>query len=102
MKEGYVYMLSNSRRSVLYTGVTSDLLTRTFNHKKSECSLFSSTYRTHFLLHYEVHQNMYEAIRREKHIKKWKRAWKMNLIRSVNPDLKDLWDEILPHGRFHF
>ncbi|MEP0375713.1 MAG: hypothetical protein ABJE62_13475, partial [Balneola sp.] len=58
---------------VLYTCVTSDLLTRTFNHKKSEGSLFSSTYRAHFLLYYEVHQNMYEAIRREKQI--------------VNPDL---------------
>ena len=102
MKEGYVYILSNSKRSVLYTGVSGDLLTRTFNHKKNEGSLFSSTHRTHFLLYYEVHQNMYEAIRREKQIKKWKRAWKMTLIRSVNPDLKDLWDEILPPGRFHF
>ncbi|MEO9886387.1 MAG: GIY-YIG nuclease family protein [Balneola sp.] len=65
-------MLSNSRRTVLYTCVTSDLLTRTFNHKKSECSLFSSTYRAYFLLYYEVHQNMYEAIRREKQIKSGK------------------------------
>jgi len=102
MKEGYVYILSNSTRSVLYTGVTSDLVNRTFNHKKSEGSLFSSTYRTHFLLYYEVLQNMYEAIRREKQIKKWKREWKWNLIRSVNSDLKDLWNEILPAGRFYF
>ncbi|MEP1139335.1 MAG: hypothetical protein ABJR05_11430 [Balneola sp.] len=48
-------MLSNSRRTVLYTGVTSDLLTRTFNHKKSECSLFSSTYRTHCYSKREAH-----------------------------------------------
>ena len=102
MKEGYVYILSNSRRSVLYTGVSGDLLNRTFNHKKSEGSLFSTKYRTHFLMYYEVHQNMYEAIRREKQIKKWKREWKMNLIRTVNPDLKDLWDEILPPERFYF
>ncbi|MEP1940180.1 MAG: GIY-YIG nuclease family protein, partial [Balneola sp.] len=68
MKESYVYMLSNSRRTVLYTSVTGNLLTRTFNHKKNEGSLFSSKHRTHFLLHYEVHQNMYEAIRREKKI----------------------------------
>ncbi len=53
-------------------------------------------------MYYEIHQNMYEAIKREKQIKKWKREWKMNLIRSVNPDLNDLWDEILPEGRFYF
>ncbi len=53
-------------------------------------------------MYYEVHENMYEAIKREKQIKKWKRKWKMNLIRSVNPDLNDLWDEILPEGRFYF
>ena len=102
MKEGYVYILSNSRRTGLYTGVSSDLVNRTFNHKKSEGSLFSTKFRTHFLMYYEVPQNMYEAIQREKQIKKCKRACKMNLIRSVNPNLKDLWDEILPPGRFHF
>jgi len=69
MKEGYVYILSNPRRTVLYTGVSSDLVNRTFNHKKSEGSLFSTKFRTPFLMYYEVHQNMYEAIQREKQIK---------------------------------
>jgi putative endonuclease len=102
MKEGFVYILSNSKRTVLYTGVSSDLLSRTFTQKKNEGSIFSSKYRTHFLMYYEVHQKMYEAIKREKQIKKWRREWKLNLIKSVNPDLNDLWDEILPEGRFCF
>ncbi len=102
MKEGYVYILSNSKRTVFYTGVSSDLLNRTLNHKKNNGSLFTKKFRIHFLMYYEIHQNMYEAIKREKQIKKWRREWKINLIKSLNPDLKDLWEVILPHGRFHF
>lgn len=102
MKEGYVYILSNSKRTVLYTGVSSDLIHRTFHHKKGQGSEFSTKYRTHLLMYYEVHQNMYKAIRREKQIKRWNKKWKLNLIRSVNPEMKDVWGEILPSGRFHF
>ena len=102
MKEGYVYLLSNSKRTVLYTGVSSDLLNKTFNHKKSQGSDFSTKFRTHFLMYYETNQSMYEAIRGEKQTKRWNKKWKPNLIRSVNPQMKDLWGEILPPGRFHF
>ncbi|MFY0683522.1 MAG: GIY-YIG nuclease family protein [Balneola sp.] len=102
MKEGHVYILSNAKRTVLYTGVTSDLINRVYKHKQGEGSIFSSKYNTHFLMYYEVHQSMYEAIRREKQIKRWKREWKLNLIKTINPELKDLWSEILPPGRFHF
>ena len=102
MKEGYVYILSNAQRSVLYTGVTSDLVNWVYNHKQSKGPVFTSKYRCHYLIYYEVHQNMYEAIQREKRIKKWKREWKLNLIKSMNPEFKDLWNEVLPEGRFHF
>ncbi len=102
MKEGYVYILSNSKRTVLYTGVTSDLIHRVNNHKMGEGSLFSEKYRTHYLMYYEAHQSIYQAIKREKQIKKWNREWKLNLIKSVNPNMKDLWKEILPEGRFYF
>ena len=102
MKEGYVYIVSNSQRTVLYTGVTKDLLERVYQHKKNEGSKFTSRYKVHFLMYYEVHQNMYEAIQREKQIKKWKKEWKLNLIKSMNPGLKDLWNDVLPEGRFHF
>lgn len=102
MKEGYVYILSNAQRSVLYKGVTSDLVNRIYNHKQGNGSIFTSKYNAKYLMYYEIHQNMYEAIQREKRIKKWKREWKMNLIKSINPEFKDLWNEILPAGRFHF
>lgn len=102
MKEGYVYILSNAQRTVLYTGVSSDLINRVYNHKKSEGSIFTTKYKTYYLMYYEIHQSMYEAIQREKQIKKWKREWKVNLIKSINPEMKDLWSEILPEGRFHF
>ena len=102
MKEGYVYILSNSKRTVLYTGVTSNLVNRTYNHKQGTGSQFTSRFRVHYLMYYEIHQSMYQAIQREKQIKKWKREWKLNLIKSLNPEMKDLWDEILPEGKFHF
>ncbi|HBX66186.1 MAG: GIY-YIG nuclease [Balneola sp.] len=102
MKTGYVYILSNSKRTVLYTGVTSDLINRVYQHKQGEGSQFTSQFRVYYLVYYEEHQNMYQAITREKQIKKWKRDWKLNLIRKSNPELKDLWDDILPPGRFHF
>jgi len=53
-------------------------------------------------MYYEVHQSMYQAITREKQIKKWNRDWKISLIKSMNPDMKDLWNDILPDGRMHF
>ncbi len=102
MKEGFVYILSNVQRTVLYTGVTSDLVNRVYNHKKGSGSVFTSKYKVYLLLYYEAHQNMYQAIRREKQIKKWKREWKLNLIKSINPELEDLWSKVLPRGRFHF
>lgn len=102
MKTGYVYILSNSKRTALYTGVTSNLYKRIFDHKKGKGCTFSARYKTHFLMYYEVHQSMYQAITREKQIKKWNREWKVSLIESINPDMKDLWDDILPDGRMHF
>ncbi|HBQ60665.1 MAG TPA: hypothetical protein DD671_13865 [Balneolaceae bacterium] len=102
MKEGYVYILANSKRTVLYTGVTSDLLQRVFDHKKGQGCEFSKKYNTYYLMYYDIHQTMYEAITREKQIKKWNREWKVNLIRSINPTMKDFWNEILPDGRMHF
>ncbi|RNC80078.1 MAG: GIY-YIG nuclease family protein [Balneola sp.] len=102
MKEGYVYIISNAKRTVFYTGVTSDLISRIYQHKQGNGSFFSSKYNVFFLMYYETHQTMYHAIEREKQIKKWKREWKLNLIKSKNPEFEDLWNEILPKGRFHF
>lgn len=102
MKEGYVYILANSKRTVLYTGVTSNLLKRVFDHKKGIGCKFSAKYKTYYLMYYEIHQTMSQAITREKQIKKWNREWKLNLIKTINPEMKDLWNDILPSGRMHF
>lgn len=102
MKEGYVYILSNAKRTVLYTGVTSDLVNRVYKHKQGNGSAFTAKYNVKYLMYYEIHQTMYQAIQREKQIKKWKREWKIRLIKTTNPEMNDLWNEILPSGRFHF
>jgi putative endonuclease len=90
---GSVYIVTNKSHSVLYTGVTSDLRSRTEQHrehfyKKS----FSDRYNTEKLVYYELFGSIEEAIAREKEIKKWRREKKDALIKSMNPAWNDLWD----------
>ena len=94
MKQGIVYILSNKNRTVLYIGVTNDICKRLYQHRYEEGSKFTSRYNCFDLVYYEVHQSMEFAIDREKQLKRWHRAWKMNLIRSVNPNLNDLSEEV--------
>ena len=98
MKDSYVYILSNSRRTVLYTGVTTDLERRILDHKVGYGSMFTAKYKTTDLLYYEEASDIEEAIVREKQIKKWKRDWKWKLIGEMNPQLidlaKDWFDEL--------
>ena len=86
--------MSNKTRSVLYIGITSNLEERVYQHKQGEGSNFTKRYKCHFLVYHEFHQDIMAAIEREKQMKKWKRQWKDNLIKSVNPGLKDLSNEI--------
>ena len=85
-----VYIMSNIHRSVFYIGVTSDLPARVWQHKNGEGGVFTSKYQCHYLLYYEDFQNINKAIEREKNLKNWHREWKMNLIKSENPEMKDL------------
>jgi putative endonuclease len=87
---GYVYILSNKNRSVLYIGVTSELRTRIFHHKFEKGSKFTHKYHCFCLLYYEAYDSIEAAISREKQLKKWKRSWKIDLIRKMNPGLYDL------------
>ena len=89
-RKGYIYIVSNIRRTVFYTGVTSDLHTRIYQHKNGEGSAFTIKYKLKYLVYYEEHTTIEEAIQREKQIKRWHREWKINLIKSVNPEMKDL------------
>ena len=90
-KTGYVYILTNIKRSVLYTGVTSDLVKRIHEHRNSLApGSFTSRYRTFHLVYYEVADDMYTAISREKQIKAGSRKRKIELIESFNPQWEDL------------
>lgn len=80
---------------MLYTGVTSNLVTRCYHHKQGIGGAFASHYKTCYLIYVEEHDLIIDAIRREKQIKKWKRQWKINLIKTVNPEMRDLWNEII-------
>ena len=94
-KQPAVYILANKRYGTLYTGVTSDLVKRGWEHRNDLVEGFTKRYRVHRLLYYELHEDMESAITREKQIKKWNRAWKLELIEKENPDWRDLWDEII-------
>ena len=93
-KQGFVYILGN-QKPVLYIGVTSDLIKRILKHRTGTGSGFSSKYKTYKLLYYEEYPEILEAIRREKKLKNWHRDWKINLVKSKNPEFRDLYTQIL-------
>jgi putative endonuclease len=90
-----VYILASGRNGTLYTGVSSDLVQRAWQHRESVTAGFTQRYGVHRLVHFELHGDMEHAITREKRLKKWNRAWKVRLIEEGNPEWRDLWDEIL-------
>ena len=94
-REPCVYLLASRRNGTLYTGVTSDLLKRVWEHKNDVVEGFTKRYGVHRLVWYELHPNMESAIAREKAIKEWKRRWKLELIESLNPDWRDLFEELV-------
>jgi len=83
--------MTNKIRSVLYIGVTSNLLTRIEQHRKNIGSKFTQKYNIKYLLYFEEYDIPTDAIAREKRLKKWKRSWKLDLIKKKNPDLIDLY-----------
>lgn len=89
----YVYILSNWKNNVFYTGVTNDLHRRIFEHKIKLNEGFTSKYKCDRLLYYEEFNDISEAIRREKQVKKYKQIWKANLVNSMNPEWRDLSKE---------
>lgn len=94
MLNAYVYILASDRNGTLYTGVTSNLPKRIWEHKNNVIDGFSKKYTTHILVWYEVHDDITQAIIREKQIKKWNRAWKLRRIEEMNPEWHDLADSL--------
>jgi putative endonuclease len=94
-KQPAVYILASKRNGTLYTGVTSSLVQRIWQHRNNQMPGFSQRYHVHQLVYFELHQGMEQAITREKQIKKWNRKWKLRLIQERNPEWVDLWEEIV-------
>ena len=88
----WVYILASRIGGTLYIGVTNDLVRRIYEHRNDLVPGFTHQYAVHRLVYYEHHSTSESAIRREKRLKKWKRAWKIQLIEQTNPN----WDDLYP------
>jgi putative endonuclease len=89
---GWVYIMASGRNGTIYIGVTSDLQGRAHEHKTGATPGFTSKYVCHTLVWYERHDNIVEAISREKEMKKYRRGWKLDLIDAFNPQWLDLYE----------
>nr|WP_265596415.1 GIY-YIG nuclease family protein [Kangiella aquimarina] len=88
-------MLASKPNGTLYTGVTSNLLQRVWQHKNNQAKGFTEKYDVKQLVYYEVTEDIVSAITREKQIKKWNRVWKIRLIEEMNPEWEDLYYELI-------
>jgi putative endonuclease len=88
----YVYMLASRRNGTLYIGMTDDLLKRVWQHREGVIAGFTRDYRVKNLVWYETHDSRESALARERRMKKWNRAWKLELIEASNPNWCDLWE----------
>ena len=94
MKRGYVYIMTNGPSGTLYIGVTADIAARVHQHRCGQGSTFCREHGLTRLVHLEAHNDIQTAIAREKQMKAWRRAWKLNLIGRTNPDWADLFDTL--------
>jgi putative endonuclease len=94
-KQPAVYILASKQNGTLYIGVTGNLQQRAWEHKNDLVEGFTKKYGVHRLVYYELHEDMMSAIRREKQMKKWNRAWKLELVEMQNPEWEDLWEGII-------
>jgi putative endonuclease len=90
VRQPCVYILASREYGTLYVGVTSDLIARLWQHRSGEAKGFTSRYAVHRVVRFELFDTMYDAISREKQLKRWHRQWKINLIESENPQWVDL------------
>jgi putative endonuclease len=94
----YVYVMTNQPRGTLYTGVTNDLVGRVWQHRNDVIDGFTRRYGLHLLVYFESTEDVREAIRREKRLKRWNREWKIAMIEKSNPEWKDLYETITEDG----
>ncbi|PWE18757.1 GIY-YIG nuclease [Marinicauda salina] len=91
----FVYIMASRRNGTLYCGVTNDLIRRVYEHREGLGDGFTRRYGVKMLVWYETFGDVRLAIQREKTIKKYPRRWKLNLIEAMNPDWRDLWEDIV-------
>ncbi len=94
MAGGWVYIMTNRPNGILYTGVTSDISRRAFEHREGLVMGFTRRYALKRLVYLEFYEGIREAIQREKNMKHYSRAWKVGLIVEANPDWRDLYDDL--------
>jgi len=94
-QNSYVYILASRRNGTLYVGVTSDLIKRVWEHKNKFVDGFTKEHNVDKLVYYCMFMDIMEAIKREKEIKKWNRAWKLRIIEEMNPKWKDLYNDLI-------
>ncbi len=94
MKAGYVYLMASRRNGTLYLGVTSDLPARAYQHRNRLIDGFSKEHGCTLLVWFEAHDDLHSARARELRMKKWKRAWKLDLIEQGNPHWNDLYETL--------
>ena len=90
----YVYILASRKDGVIYIGVTNDIVRRIYEHRIKAVPGFTAKYNITRLVWFEIYDDPTNAITREKELKKWKRAWKVQLIEAQNPDWNDLYESI--------
>jgi len=95
MRLACVYILASKRNGTLYVGTTNNIVRRVWEHKSDAVDGFTKQYGVHRLVYAEFHKTMPLAILREKQIKKWRRAWKIEIIEQTNPEWRDLYEEML-------
>jgi len=93
-KNSYVYIMASGMYGTLYTGVTSNLVQRVWQHREGVVEGFTREYKVKLLVWFELHTDIYAAITREKQIKQWRRNWKIELIQKTNPLWRDLFPDI--------
>ena len=94
-KTGYVYIMTNVTNKVIYTGVTSNLIKRAYEHRNKMVEGFTKKYNVYKLVHYEIFEDVVNAITREKQIKGWRRSKKIELIEKTNLKWEDLYKTIV-------
>ena len=95
MAGGWLYIMTNRPNGTLYVGVTADLQRRVWQHRTGAVEGFTQRYELERLVYAEHHEEIREAIRREKAIKRWRRAWKVRLIQGSNPEWADITDTLI-------